>query len=79
MTYRKIEVVGKVYEYVTGKTHTKIKGLGIYSNADIGDRIDTRCECCGEWMKELRPNSDYTKLGVTPSGIRKVIVNSLNK
>lgn len=29
MSYRKIEVDGEEYEYVVGKTHLKIRGLGV--------------------------------------------------
>ena len=36
MSYRKITVDGKQYEYVIGKTHTKIKGLGLFLNTEIG-------------------------------------------
>ena len=36
MGYRNINVNGQDYQYVIGRTHTKIKGLGAYRNEDIG-------------------------------------------
>jgi hypothetical protein len=30
MAYRKIEVLGKTYEYVIGRDFVKIKGVGLY-------------------------------------------------
>lgn len=41
MSYRKIIVDGKQYEYSIGKTHTKIKGMEVYKNSDIGDEIES--------------------------------------
>ncbi len=34
--YRKIEVDGKTYEYVVGKTTTKVKDVGLFKNSDYG-------------------------------------------
>lgn len=60
MTYRKIVVDGKEYEYTVGKTHTKIKGVGVFLNKDIGRTITTFdhgvCECCGEPLSSLYPS-----------------------
>lgn len=39
MSYRKITVDNKEYEYTVGKKYTKVKGLGIYKNSEIGDRV----------------------------------------
>ena len=36
MGYRNINVNGQDYQYVIGRTHTKIKGLGAYRNEDVG-------------------------------------------
>lgn len=38
MPYRKIEVDGQVFEYSIGKTHTKIRGVGAFSNTEVGVR-----------------------------------------
>ena len=40
MSYRKLEVDGKQYEYVIGKKNTKIRGGATYLNEAIGDRIN---------------------------------------
>jgi hypothetical protein len=42
MSYRKIEVDGKEYEYVVGKSNVKVKGLGVWSKHDVGYVIDER-------------------------------------
>lgn len=39
MSYRKITVDEKSYEYVIGRTHLKIKGFGLFEVAKIGNRI----------------------------------------
>lgn len=36
MSYRKLEVEGQVFEYSIGKTHTKIRGVGAYTNDEVG-------------------------------------------
>jgi len=36
MGYRNINVNGQDYQYIIGRTHTKIKGLGAYRNEDVG-------------------------------------------
>lgn len=57
--YRKINVDGYNYEYVIGKSDTKIKGVGLYRNSDIGDSYDD------EWGDP--------KIIITPSMIATVI------
>ena len=38
MGYRKITVDGKQYEYIIGKTHTKVKGMKkVFENEKIGN------------------------------------------
>jgi len=39
MAYRKIEVLGTTYEYIVGKTHLKIKGLGAWWNSEVGKNM----------------------------------------
>lgn len=36
MAYRKIEVDGKSYEYSIGKTHTKVRHVGVWKNEEVG-------------------------------------------
>jgi hypothetical protein len=40
MSYRKLEVDGKDYEYVVGKRYVKVKGVGSWPNAQVGRVID---------------------------------------
>ena len=42
MSYRKITVDGKEYEYVVGKTHVKVKGVGAWQKEQVGFVIDER-------------------------------------
>lgn len=47
MSYRTIVVDNTTYEYVVGKSHVKVKKLGVWSKEDIGD-ITVRtygCDC----------------------------------
>lgn len=76
MSYRKITVKGREYEYTIGRTHTKIKGVGVFPNEDIAEQIEIPeyCECCGEPLSILY--SDHvvkTKPGITPGRIRRKI------
>lgn len=41
MSYRKITVDNQEYEYTVGKSNTKIKGVGVFHNEDIGDKVET--------------------------------------
>jgi hypothetical protein len=64
MSYRKIDVAGREYEYTIGKTHTKIKGIGVFHNEDIGTP-NTTC-----------PNKDIygdAAVSVTPANIKRKI------
>ena len=42
MSYRKLEVDGQVFEYSIGKTHTKIRHVGAFSNREVGYVISDR-------------------------------------
>jgi hypothetical protein len=39
MSYRKITVDGTEYEYTIGKTHVKVKGVGVGTNESVGENI----------------------------------------
>ena len=45
MSYRKIVVEGKTYEYVVGRSFTKVKGVGAVPNHQIGSDHLTDCGC----------------------------------
>ena len=40
MAYRKITIDGTTYEYVVGKTHVKVKGVGIWRRDEVGHEVD---------------------------------------
>lgn len=74
--YRNITVNGKNYKYTVGKSHTKIVGVGVFLNSEIGElrEIDEQCECCGESLSSLYPDYVNRKhLTVTPKHISKKI------
>jgi hypothetical protein len=80
MSYRKITVDGKVYEYTVGRTHTKIKGVGVFENINIGDKNEMHCECCGETLNELygEDESHYSaNRSVKPNHIKKCIEDTI--
>ena len=82
MSYRKIEVNGKSYEYVIGKTNTKIKDIGVFLNDRIGEGIAyyEQCSCAAEGYENCYEGDPQFLLGnkgaVTPSVIRKLILNN---
>lgn len=39
MSYRKIEVDGKTYEYVIGESYTNIKGVGKFYNQSVSYEV----------------------------------------
>lgn len=62
MSYRKIEVNGKIYEYVIGQINIKIKGVGVFSTVEVGSAA-TREE---PEFEKVKP--------VTPANIRDLIL-----
>lgn len=74
--YRNITVNGKNYKYTVGKSHTKIAGVGVFLNSEIGElrEIEELCECCGEPLSSLyKDHVDRTIVNVTPKHISKKI------
>jgi len=80
MSYRKITVNGKSYEYVIGKTNTKIKGIGIFVNEKIAEGIAyyEECSCAAEGYENCyEGDPEYLrgdKSAVTPSIIKQLIL-----
>lgn len=75
--YRTITVNKKKYQYVVGKTHTKIKGVGLFANSAIGHQVELHCECCNESLNTLYGEDEsHYKLGVTPADIARCIKNN---
>lgn len=75
--YRTLKVNDRDYQYTVGRTHTHIKGVGTFANSQVGHRVDTSCECCGEPMSHLYPDEDNTKVAVTPADVRKIILQAV--
>lgn len=77
MSYRKITVDGIQYEYVVGKTHVKIKGIGVWPKEEIGEKAARICDCCGEPVDQLYSEEKLTELDyetrVRPSHIAEKI------
>lgn len=67
MAYRTLEVDGKSYQYVVGRAHVKIKGVGVWAKDEVAATIHHTadlCECgCGRGsgeeverrMEQIRP------------------------
>lgn len=77
MAYRKITVDSKSYQYVVGKTHVKVKGVGVWPKEQVGELFVKECECCGEpldtiYSKENLSTSDYA-LRVLPNHVAQKI------
>ena len=61
MSYRKITVNDKQYEYVVGKKYTKIKNIGFFKNEEIG-KVG--------WYDESLCENIYA---VTPADVKQMI------
>ena len=55
MSYRKITVDGKEYEYVVGKSHVKVKGIGAWAKEEVGYVID-------EFVTQVQPSHIAEKI-----------------
>lgn len=86
MGYRKITVEGVEYQYTVGRTHVKIRGLGVWPKEEVGKLRDQHCKCCGEPMWAVYPKGEdnpdlFRSIRVQPSDvaehIRKVIHSRL--
>lgn len=58
MTYRKITVDEKEYEYVVGKTHVKVKNVGVWPKEEIGSVHD-------EFVTKVKPSHIAQKIRQT--------------
>jgi hypothetical protein len=69
MSYRKLKIKDVEYEYVIGRTHTKVKlngkSMAIYTNASIGNPIGH------PYASVLNP----TNYLVTPLNVKNAILN----
>jgi len=78
MSYRKITVDGKEYEYTVGRTHVKVKGVGVWLKEEVGEKLARICACgCGEPMdilysEEKLSEYDY-RYTVHPSNVAEKI------
>ena len=70
MSYRKIMVKEKEYQHTTGKTHTKVKGVGVWPNHEVGSEHPTDCGCGFVLADCPNPNA---VLRVTPVNIAEMI------
>jgi hypothetical protein len=58
MSYRKITVDEKEYEYIVGKTHVKVKGIGVWPKEEIGSVHD-------ELVTKVKPSHVAEKIRQT--------------
>lgn len=82
MSYRKIKVDGIQYEYVVGKTHVKIKGIGVWPKEEVGEKTARNCSCgCGESLDTLYSEFKLTEHDyawrVRPSDIENKIKQTI--
>ncbi len=78
--YRKIKVGNQTYEYIVGKTHVKIRGIGAFLKSDVGQmtKIEDFCDCCGEPLTSLYSwHKNRTAVAVKPSDIARLIRKTL--
>ena len=73
MSYRKITVKDKEYKYVTGKTHTKVVGIGVAKNTDIGTYFWKAFSPCGDKQCSCDPYEEYLGFRVSPKDIANYI------
>lgn len=76
MSYRKIEVNGKVYEYSVGRTHTKIRGIGAYKNEEVGNMT---YDLLYNYMTDEWEQSNPYLVSVTPKNIADFIKINYHK
>jgi len=71
MPYRKIKIANVEYQYIIGRTHTKVRGLNAISNNRIGQYV---------WQKRrnwCQDDYEYAlRLRVTPKNIVNFIKRS---
>ena len=72
MSYRKIKVDGVQYQYVTGKTHTKVKGIGVVESSKIGSWFWRPCPPCGPGCN-CDPYEYFLQFRVTPKNVAELI------
>lgn len=77
MSYRKITVNGDEYRYTVGRTHVKVKGVGVWPKEKVGLKVVRNCDCCGEPLDSLYPEHkllehDYD-IRVHPSNVAEKI------
>ena len=81
MSYRNITVNKVAYKYVIGKRFTKVNGVGVILNSELGamiSRYGTRQKSYSE-TGELIPWEDYIKgawYRVTPADVRRFIIGN---
>jgi len=71
MSYRNITVDGVDYKYTIGKTHVKVRGLGVWPKADLGEIVVRQYSRCEGWEEKdvytfVELEKISKKLGYTP-------------
>lgn len=83
MSYRKLEIDGTRYEYVVGRTHVKVKGVGVWPKAELEteELRSPLCHCgCGEPLSYIYGASfARTAKMVKPGAIANKIRETLKR
>ena len=74
MSYRNIDVDGITYRYTVGRTHLKVRGLGVARKEEAGSLHLMQCDCCGEWLTDLGYSLEESQtVRVTPRDVAPFI------
>lgn len=73
MAYRKIEVFGKMWEYVIGQKHVKVRGLGAFPVSEVGKERLSNTPVEGSFGETYGSIYGETKFITLPDDVRKLI------
>lgn len=76
MSYRKITVDGKEYKYTIGRTHVKVKGVGVWPKEEVGEQFLKSQETAHDFLQKYKDipisnklDSEYVDIRIQPSHI----------
>ena len=76
MSYRKITVDRKEYKYTIGRTHVKVKGVGVWPKEKVGEQFLKSQETAHDFLQKYKDipisnklDSEYVDIRIQPSHI----------